>query len=163
MRFVYAPWRLHYVQSPKSQEGCVFCRAFTADPSNDNLVLYRDDRMAVMLNRYPYTNGHMLVVPRAHTDSLTGIDAGNRAACAEALAFCETLLRRIYHAQGVNLGINLGEAGGAGIADHLHWHALPRWNGDTNFIATIGGTRVLPEDLATTFHKLREEFPVRIS
>ena len=162
MRFVYAPWRLPYVQSQKTREGCVFCRAFSDEPSVENLVLYRDGQIAVMLNRYPYTNGHMLVIPRAHADTLTALDAGTRAACAEALAFCETLLRRVYRAQGVNLGMNLGEAGGAGITDHLHWHALPRWSGDTNFIATIGGTRVLPEDLASAFEKLRGEFPERI-
>lgn len=159
MRFVFSPWRLRYVQSPKAEHSCVFCRAFSEEPSPGNLVLYRDDRLAVMLNRYPYTNGHMMVIPRPHVDSLTGLDAATRSAAAEALTHCETVLRRAYCAQGINIGLNLGQAAGAGITDHLHWHVLPRWNGDTNFITLFGETRVIPEDLATTFERLHAEFP----
>ncbi len=162
MRFVFSPWRLDYVTSKKCQDGCVFCQAFEREPSPDNLVLYRDQRLAVMLNRYPYTNGHMMVIPRPHVDTLTGLEAGTRAASAEAITFCEALLRRLYHAHGVNVGLNLGDAAGAGIAEHLHWHVLPRWNGDTNFVTLIGETRVIPEDLSSTFARLRPEFPDRI-
>lgn len=162
MRFVFSPWRLRYVQSPKSEEPCVFCRAFREAPSRDNLVVYRDGRLAVMLNRYPYTNGHMMIIPRPHVDSLTGLDAATRSAAAEALTHCETVLRRTYSAQGINIGLNLGQAAGAGITDHLHWHILPRWNGDTNFMTVFGETRVIPEDLATTFDRLRAEFPDKL-
>jgi ATP adenylyltransferase len=159
MRFVFSPWRLQYVQSQKTDEACVFCRAFSEEPSVENLVLYRDGRLAVMLNRFPYTNGHMMVIPRPHVDSLTGLDPDTRAASAEVLTLCETILRRLYKAQGMNVGLNLGQAAGAGITDHLHWHILPRWNGDTNFVTVIGETRVVPEDLATTYARLRPEFP----
>lgn len=158
MRFVFSPWRLQYVQSQKCEEGCVFCRCFEQEPSEENLVVFRDERLAVMLNRYPYTNGHLMVIPRPHVDSLTGLDADTRALSAEALTFCETALRRLYRAQGMNVGLNLGQAAGAGITDHLHWHILPRWNGDTNFVTVVGETRVIPEDLAMTYARLRPEF-----
>lgn len=162
MRFVFSPWRLEYVTSNKGEGKCVFCAAFEEDPSPDNLVLYRDERLAVMLNRYPYTNGHLMVIPRPHVDTLTGLTPEDRAAAAEALTYCEVLLRRIYRAQGVNVGLNLGQAAGAGIKDHIHWHILPRWTGDTNFITVCGDTRILPEDLASTFARLITEFPSRI-
>jgi len=162
MRFVFSPWRLDYVTSDKAKGGCVFCAAFEQEPSPDNLVLYRDERLAVMLNRYPYTNGHLMVIPKPHVDSLTGLDPEGRAGAAEALTFCEGLLRRIYRAEGINVGLNLGQAGGAGIKDHIHWHILPRWTGDTNFITVCGETRILPEDLSATFDRLRPEFPTRI-
>ena len=162
MRFVFSPWRLDYVTSNKGEGQCVFCAAFEQEPSADNLVLYRDERLAVMLNRYPYTNGHLMVIPRPHVDTLTGLDPEGRAAAAEALTYCEALLRRIYRAQGVNVGLNLGQAAGAGIKDHIHWHILPRWTGDTNFITVCGETRILPEDLAATFARLCTEFPSRI-
>jgi ATP adenylyltransferase len=158
MRFVFSPWRLQYVQSLKSDEACVFCRAFQHEPSEENLVVFRDHRLAVMLNRFPYTNGHLMVIPRPHVDSLTGLDAEMRSASAEALTHCETVLRRVYRAQGLNLGLNLGQAAGAGITDHLHWHILPRWNGDTNFVTVVGQTRVIPEDLAMTYARLLPEF-----
>lgn len=162
MRFVFSPWRLDYVTSDKRQGDCVFCAAFEQDPSVDNLVVYRDERMAVMLNRYPYTNGHLMVIPRPHVDTLTGLDPESRAASVEALTYCEALLRRIYCAEGINVGLNLGQAAGAGIKDHIHWHVLPRWTGDTNFITVCGDTRILPEDLAATFARLRTEFPSQI-
>ena len=162
MDFVFSPWRLEYVQSDKHPPECIFCRAFEAPPSDDNLVLYRDDRVAVVLNRFPYTNGHMLVVPRRHTDTLTGLDAPTRAASQEVLTFCEGVLRRVYKAHGINVGLNLGQAAGAGIIDHIHWHILPRWTGDTNFVTLFGDLRVIPEDILGTMERLRGEFPERI-
>jgi ATP adenylyltransferase len=157
--FVFTPWRLEYVQSDKCPDGCIFCKAFENDPSLDNLVLYRDDLVAVMLNRFPYTNGHMLVFPKLHTDSLTGLDASLRGILGEVLTFCEGALRRTYQAHGINVGLNLGQAAGAGITDHLHWHILPRWSGDTNFATLFGELRVIPEDLSGTYERLRPQFP----
>lgn len=162
MEFVFTPWRLEYVQSAREPGACIFCRAFEDEPSLDNLVLYRDDMLAVMLNRYPYTNGHMLVVPKQHTDSLTGLSPEVRSAAAEILTHCETVLRRIYKAHGINVGLNLGQAAGAGIIEHLHWHILPRWHGDTNFVTLFGDLRVIPEDLQAVFDRLRPEFPALI-
>ncbi|MGA9751055.1 MAG: HIT domain-containing protein [Acidobacteriota bacterium] len=162
MEIVYTPWRLEYVQSPKQAGECVFCRAFTDEPSLENLVVYRDEELAVMLNRYPYTNGHMLVIPRPHVNSLTGLTPSLRASAAEVLTYCEAVLRRLYHAHGINVGLNLGQAAGAGIIDHIHWHILPRWTGDTNFVTVFGNLRVIPEDLADSFARLGGAFPERI-
>jgi ATP adenylyltransferase len=162
MDIVFTPWRLDYIRSDKSAEGCVFCRAFTDEPSLDNLVIYRDELIAVVLNKYPYTNGHLLVAPRPHVDSLTGLDREIRAAAAEATVLCEAVLRKVYTPHGINVGLNLGQAAGAGITDHLHWHVLPRWTGDTNFVTVCGGLRVIPEDLSSVLDRLRPEFPERI-
>ncbi|MEJ2369184.1 MAG: HIT domain-containing protein, partial [Acidobacteriota bacterium] len=123
-----------------------------------NLVVYRTDDLAVMLNRYPYTNGHMLVIPRLHIDSMTGLPAEFRRSSMDALVICEMILRKDFMAQGVNVGLNLGEAAGAGIADHLHWHILPRWYGDTNFSTVVGRLRVVPETLEESFARIFESF-----
>ena len=162
MEIVFAPWRLEYVTAGKHAKGCIFCRAFTDEPSLDNLVLYRDERVAVVLNKYPYTNGHVLVVPRPHVDTLTGLDREIRSAAAEVTAFCEALLRKTYSPSGINVGLNLGQAAGAGILDHIHWHVLPRWTGDTNFVTVCSDLRVIPEDIPEVFEKLRRQFPPRI-
>ncbi len=160
MEIVFTPWRLQYVQSPdKDGDGCVFCKAFTDEPSLDNLVVYRDERTAVMLNRYPYTNGHLLIIPRQHVDTLTGLDAETRASLMELITYSEALLRRVYNPHGFNVGLNLGEAAGAGIITHLHFHIVPRWSGDTNFTTLFGNLRVIPEDLAGVFERLRAEYP----
>jgi len=155
MDIVYTPWRLQYVQAAPPTGSCIFCDAADAEPCFDNLVLARSDDLLVMLNRFPYTNGHMLVVPRPHVDSLSGLQDRHRRASLEALTRCEGLLRELFCAQGVNVGLNLGRAAGAGIADHLHWHILPRWAGDTNFSTVVGQLRVIPEDLRTSYERLR--------
>jgi len=162
MDIVFAPWRLEYILKDKSAEECIFCKAFALEPSLDNLVVYRDERMAVMLNRYPYTNGHLLVVPKPHVDSLTGLDKATRSAASEVIAYCELVLRKVYEPHGINAGLNLGRAAGAGILDHVHWHILPRWTGDTNFATVCSDLRVIPEDLPTVFNRLRQEFPSKI-
>lgn len=163
MDIKFAPWRMDYILSTKDNKGeCVFCRAFTESPSLDNLVVYRDETTAVMLNRYPYTNGHVLVIPHPHVDTLTGLDDTSRNSLMRVIAFTEALLRRVYNPMGFNVGLNLGEAAGAGIAEHLHFHVVPRWNGDTNFITLFGELRVIPEDLETIFNRLREAYPDRI-
>lgn len=153
MDIVYTPWRLEYVQS-KAPDGCIFCAAAEAEPAFENLVLLKTPDLLVMLNRFPYTNGHMLVVPRVHVDSLTGLEERHRRASLAALTLCESLLRELFCAQGVNAGLNLGRAAGAGIVDHLHWHILPRWVGDTNFSTVLGQLRVIPEDLRTSYDRL---------
>jgi ATP adenylyltransferase len=162
MQIVFSPWRLQYIRSPKQESGCVFCAAFTEPPSLENLVVYRDERVAVMLNRFPYTNGHLLVIPRPHVDSLTGLTPELRCATIEAVACAEAVLRRVYNPHGLNVGLNLGEAAGAGIMDHVHFHVLPRWTGDTNFATLFGELRVIPEDLQGVFERLGTEFPDQI-
>lgn len=157
MDIAYTPWRLQYVQAEEPQ-GCVFCSVAAQEPSCDNLVVHSTPELVVLLNRYPYSNGHMLVVPRPHVDSLSGLEDCHRKASVEVLTRCEHYLRALFGAQGVNVGLNLGRAAGAGIADHLHWHILPRWAGDTNFVTIVGQLRVIPEDLATSWEKLRNAF-----
>jgi len=140
-------------------DSCIFCDA-ARDPANDerNFVLYRGAHTFVILNLYPYISGHLMIAPYAHLGEL---DAAPKEATDEIMDLtkrCQTALREIYHPQGFNLGMNLGRAAGAGIADHIHMHLMPRWSGDTNFMTSVAETRVLPEDLATTYRKLREKF-----
>jgi len=140
-------------------DSCIFCDA-ARDPANDerNFVLYRGAHTFVILNLYPYISGHLMIAPYAHLGEL---DAAPKEATDEIMDLtkrCQTALRETYHPQGFNLGMNLGRAAGAGIADHIHMHLMPRWSGDTNFMTSVAETRVLPEDLATTYRKLREKF-----
>lgn len=162
MEIVFAPWRLEYIQADKGSEACIFCRAFLEEPSLGNLVLHKGERVAVLLNKYPYTNGHLLVAPKPHVDSLTCVGAETRAAAAEMLAFCESVIRKSFKPHGINVGLNMGQAAGAGILDHVHWHILPRWTGDTNFATVCSDLRVIPENMETVYDRLRQEFPAKI-
>jgi len=159
---LWSPWRLDYITGPKDKSVCVFCRhaeETRRNPDNpDSLVLATGAHVFVVLNRYPYNNGHLMVVPYTHTSTLTGLDAG---ALSELMLFtqrAEQALRDAYPPDGINVGINLGRAAGAGIEEHLHVHLVPRWNGDTNFMTVVGETRVLPEDLPSTARRLRPMF-----
>jgi len=159
---LWSPWRLDYIAGPKEKSGCVFCRhaeETRANPDNpDSLVLATGAHVYVVLNRYPYNNGHLMVVPYTHTSTLTGLD---RDELLELILFtqrAEQGLREAYPLEGINAGINLGKAAGAGIEEHLHVHLVPRWHGDTNFMTVVGETRVLPEDLPSTARRLRPVF-----
>jgi len=121
-------------------------------------VVLRAERNFVVLNRYPYSNGHLMVVPYEHAAELSSIEAATAAEMMELTRAAEVHLRKVYRPQGLNLGMNLGESAGAGIAGHIHMHVLPRWTGDANFMTTIGETRVLPEELPVTWRKLRDAF-----
>ncbi len=155
MKYIFSPWRMKYIQN-HDEEGCVFCNVQAQTDSAENLIVFRGRRAFVMLNRYPYTNGHLMVVANAHAPSLEDLDAETRAEMMELLTQCMGILRRNYRPQGFNLGANIGEAAGAGIADHVHLHIVPRWGGDTNFMSTLGQTRVLPEELEETYRRIRE-------
>ena len=145
-----------YIQKHKEEaEGCVFCKAQELPDGPDNLILYRGQQAFVILNRYPYTSGHLMVVPNKHDPSLDGLDASARAELMELATQIMSMLGKEYHAQGFNIGINIGEAAGAGITEHVHLHVVPRWTGDTNFMSSLGETRVLPETLEDTYHRLR--------
>jgi ATP adenylyltransferase len=122
------------------------------------LVLFQGTLCYVILNKYPYNNGHLMVVPNRHTDSLTGLDAPELHELIELVQLSEAALRKAYPLEGVNMGVNLGRPGGAGIEEHIHMHLVPRWNGDTNFMTVVGETRVLPEDLLVTAATLRPIF-----
>jgi ATP adenylyltransferase len=153
MNHLWTPWRKKYMQGPKIQNGCIFCSALNQEDS-ESLIIYRGVTAFVILNRYPYTNGHLMVVPYLHCDTLEALNPEVRSEMMELLSKAITVLRRVYEPQGFNLGGNIGEAAGAGVADHVHLHILPRWSGDTNFMTAIGETRVIPETVDETWQKL---------
>lgn len=144
-----------YIQTPKTQDGCIFCKALEEDQDARNLILMRGDKAFVILNRYPYTSGHILVVPVAHQPSLEHLEPGARAEIMELASKFIRVIQGVYHPQGFNLGINIGEAAGAGITDHVHLHVVPRWQGDTNFMSSLGMTRVLPETLEDSYKRIK--------
>lgn len=164
MERLWSPWRLAYVTgSSSTSTGCIFCSvSFPGEtsgaPDRDDLVLARGRDCYVILNLYPYNNGHLMVVPRRHIASLASATADE---LAELMAFtrdAEVALSEAYNPQGINVGINLGRPAGAGIVDHIHVHLVPRWTGDTNFMSVVGNTRVLPEDMQETARRLRPIF-----
>jgi ATP adenylyltransferase len=157
MEHLWSPWRLAYITGTRSSSECVFCTALT-DRSADSLIVHRGRTCFVILNLFPYNNGHLMVIPNRHIASLAAATREERAELIELSAASETALTEVYQPQGLNLGINLGKPAGAGILDHVHLHVVPRWNGDTNFMTAVGGTRVLPEELSDTAAKLRPVF-----
>lgn len=157
---LWNPWRYQYVSQENKPDGCIFCTLPREGRDEENLIVYRGQLNYIILNRYPYTTGHLMVVPYQHTNSLGGIDAAAATELFLLVRTAESKLRSIYRPNGVNLGMNLGEAAGAGIADHIHMHVLPRWVGDTNFMTVIGETRILPEELSETYRRLKAGFEI---
>jgi len=158
MDHLWSPWRYQYVQRTKTGEGCIFCQAAASSEDQGNLLVYRGQWNFVMLNLYPYTTGHLMVVPYEHVDNLEDAATATLEEMILLVRKSQGHLREIYKSPGFNLGMNLGESAGAGIAEHIHMHVLPRWPGDTNFMTTVGETRVLPEALPDTWRKLRAAF-----
>jgi ATP adenylyltransferase len=156
--YLWSPWRYQYLTQPHKEEGCVFCRIAASDRDDENLVVHRGATNFVVLNRFPYTSGHLMVVPYAHASDLSEIDERTAEEVMALTRLSARYLRAIYRPEGLNLGMNIGESAGAGIAGHIHMHVLPRWHGDANFMTTIGETRILPEDLTTTWKRLSEAF-----
>ena len=154
MDYLWTPWRYTYVIEGERPSGCVFCDAAGADNDRENLIIHRAEHNFIILNRFPYTNGHVMIVPLAHVSSLSALTEQALLEMMRLAREAERQLRAIYRPDGLNIGLNLGRSAGAGIADHLHMHVLPRWAGDTNFMTVTGETRVLPEDLPTTWEKL---------
>ncbi len=158
MDHLWSPWRYQYVQKERTGGGCVFCKAAASDQDQENLVVYRGRNNFVMLNFYPYSTGHLMVVPYQHVDNLQDATRETLEELILLVRDAQRHLAGIYRAPGCNLGMNLGESAGAGIAEHIHMHVLPRWPGDTNFMTTVAETRVLPEDLSSTWRKLSAAF-----
>ncbi len=154
---LYAPWRSSYLMDESSREdGCLFCRVRDEQEDRKNFVLERSDRWYTIVNVYPYTTGHVMVVCNRHVERLGELDEDERAEFPGLLARCEGALQKAYRPDGINVGANLGRSAGAGIVGHLHVHLVPRWQGDTNFMSSVGGTRVVSEDLADTYQRLVE-------
>lgn len=158
MNQLWSPWRMEYIENNDKEEGCVFCNAQAKEDSAENLIAYRGERAYVILNRYPYTSGHLMVIPFEHVSNLEELDPATRAEMMELTSRCTTVLKNIYRPQGFNVGVNIGEAAGAGVLGHVHIHIVPRWKGDTNFMSTVGQTRVLPEALEDTYLRVKKEF-----
>ena len=156
MDYLWSPWRMEYILSPKSDKGCIFCSGLQQEDGTGNLIIFRGPQAFVMLNRFPYTSGHLMVVPYAHSPSLDLLDAGSRMDLMDLSARALQVLEALYKPQGFNLGMNIGNAAGAGVLDHVHLHIVPRWVGDTNFMSSISQTRVLPELLEETYRRVKE-------
>ena len=154
MERLWTPWRMQYIAADKS-EGCIFCAAVAQQNDRETLILHRGQHAFVMLNKYPYNNGHLLVVPYAHISDLSALNAEAQSELMSLLAQGVEWLKRASHPEGFNAGLNLGKAGGAGVTEHLHFHVVPRWAGDTNFMTITGEARVLPEWLDETWSRLR--------
>ena len=157
MDYLVTPWRYAYVINVDKIASCIFCEK-QKEADDVARIVHRGQHCFVILNAYPYTNGHVMVVPYAHQDQLQKLSpetAGEMMALTQRV---EGILRELYRPDGINLGMNIGKAAGAGVAGHVHMHVLPRWVADGNFMSTIGETRLLPEDLSTTYHRMREAF-----
>lgn len=154
METIFAPWRIDYIRGEKV-EGCVLCKDSLR---GDRLVVMEGKRCFVMVNRYPYTGGHLMIVPYRHLSQLAGLEPEERMELFHLLDLSVRVLTEAMHPEGFNIGMNLGKVAGAGIDDHLHLHVVPRWGGDTNYISVIGGVRVIPEDVEATASQLRPLF-----
>jgi ATP adenylyltransferase len=159
MRNLYAPWRMEYIAA-EPQPGCLFCRVRQAPPEDDreNLVVRRDGDALVMLNKFPYNSGHVLVAPRAHVGSLEDLDDGQTAGLMRLVRRSLTVLRGVMAPAGFNVGANIGRPAGAGIPDHVHVHVVPRWDGDTNFVPVLAEVKVINEHLDRTWEKVAAAF-----
>ena len=160
MEILFTPWRYPYLTSPKSENKpeCIFCTAANSNKTRDTLTLFRNAQALVMLNRYPYTNGHLMVAPIAHEARLFDSTDASLRALIRLTAEAQRILSDVYHPDGFNIGMNFGQIAGAGVADHYHMHIVPRWAGDSNFMTVTARTRLVPEELDVTFGKLEPLF-----
>ncbi len=158
MKRIWSPWRMKYIKENSSQSECPFCKAISGKDDRENLVVFRGKNAFVMLNRYPYTTGHILVLPYIHQEKMSEFDPKTRSEMMELVNQAGQVLELVYKPQGMNVGLNLGTAAGAGIPKHLHWHIVPRWMGDTNYMTTVGSVRVLPESLEDTYQKIQSSW-----
>ncbi|MCL5023358.1 MAG: HIT domain-containing protein [Nitrospirae bacterium] len=156
MQPIWAPWRLQYILSKKGPE-CIFCEKPKAQSDRDNLILHRSALSFVIMNLYPYNNGHLMVVPYRHLHSITDLNGDELLDLMVMTQLSVRCLKKVFRPEGFNIGLNIGKVAGAGLEEHLHFHVIPRWVGDTHFMAVLGEVRVIPEHVLSTYDKL---FPV---
>jgi ATP adenylyltransferase len=156
MDHLYTPWRKHYIEGHSQRPVCVFCFEPQLEDGPQNLLVYRGQEVYAILNRFPYTSGHLMIVPFAHLESIENLNTAAQVELVQLISHSVRVLRKVYKPDGFNIGANIGAAAGAGIAGHLHIHIVPRWGGDTNFMSSLGDTRVLPETLEETFQRLKD-------
>jgi ATP adenylyltransferase len=162
MDYLWTPWRSTYMEAKKEPGRCIFCEA-AGDPAADesNLVVFRAQHCFVILNRFPYTSGHLMIVPYEHVPKLSGMSRNAAIELMDVARRTEEILESSYRPDGLNIGMNVGAAAGAGIAEHTHLHMLPRWSGDANFMTTVAHVRIIPEALEDTYRKLSRAFAQR--
>ena len=162
MDYIWTPWRYQYMKQVESgnQPECIFCDAAARQDDHETLVVYRGKKIFVILNRFPYTSGHVMIVPYAHVGELGACEPEALNEMMRLAQRMESIFRAGYKPDGMNIGMNLGRAGGAGVVGHLHLHVLPRWFGDSNFMTVVGESRVLPEDLTITYQRMRDALNV---
>ena len=159
MDHLWAPWRLSYVaaaKAPAEDDPCFICKGLNEHDDRGNLIPLRTPESVVMLNRFPYNNGHLLIAPRAHKGNLSDLNANEMLEVMETLRRMVSALDRLMHPDGYNIGLNLGRAAGAGLPGHLHWHVVPRWHGDTNFMPLVGDTKVIVQSLDALYDLLKQ-------
>jgi ATP adenylyltransferase len=155
MDYLWTPWRYAYVTTAEKIAGCLFCNLLKAGDDEKTNIVYRGRDCFIILNTYPYTSGHVMILPYAHLDELQKLPVEAAHEMMDLSQRMETVLRQLYSPNGINLGMNIGQAAGAGVAGHIHMHVLPRWVADANFMSVVGETRVLPEALETTYSRIR--------
>ena len=158
MKQLWAPWRMAYIDEGVRDEGCIFCLKSREADSRAALVLTQTDHTVVMMNKYPYNNGHLLLSPKRHENDLARLPSDAFSDLNETLRQAIEIVRKVFNPGGINVGMNLGKCAGAGIEAHLHWHIVPRWEGDTNFMPVLGETRVMPQHLLDSFDRLAPHF-----
>jgi ATP adenylyltransferase len=157
MERIFAPWRIRYILAPKD-EGCIFCNYPRDNRDRDRLIIHRGKKSFVMMNRYPYNPGHLLVSPYRHVGDITDLNEEELVDMMKYVRLSEEVVRKVMQPHGFNIGINIGSVSGAGMEEHLHTHIVPRWNGDTSFMAVFADVQVVPEALEETYDKLKEAF-----
>lgn len=158
MKQLWAPWRMTYIDQVSQEKGCVFCLKIREADLREALVLADTGHSVIMLNKYPYSNGHLLLAPKRHEKYLSNLSVDEYSDLNEALRRCIDILRLTHNPGGINLGMNLGKCAGAGIEEHLHWHVVPRWEGDVNFMPVVSETRVMPQHLLESYDQLKPYF-----
>ncbi|MBA4393814.1 MAG: HIT family hydrolase [Desulfobacca sp.] len=157
MKNLWAPWRMEYILNNTKEKGCIFCPDDKENPT-ERLILFQGSRSLIMMNKYPYINGHLLVAPLRHVSSLDQLDNREKITLMTMVSHSVAILKKTMKPEGFNVGLNLGKVAGAGVEDHLHFHIVPRWNGDTNFMTVFGDLRVIPEHLEQTYQRLMPFF-----
>jgi ATP adenylyltransferase len=155
---LWAPWRMIYINADSKDEGCIFCNKLNETDLRAALVLAQTNHTVVMMNKYPYNNGHLLLAPKRHENDLAHLPGDAFIDLNETLRRAVAIVRQVFNPNGINLGMNLGKCAGAGIEAHLHWHIVPRWEGDTNFMPVVAETRVMPQHLLESFDRLEPHF-----
>jgi ATP adenylyltransferase len=155
MKRLWAAWRIKYMTNEAKETGCIFCNALAKSDDLDNLIVMRTGRAFVILNKFPYTSGHIMIAPLTHTASIEELDPTTRAELMELASRGMATLRKVYAPHAFNMGANIGEAAGAGVPGHVHFHIVPRWLGDTNFMTSVADIRVMPENLESAYRKIK--------